>query len=49
MTKLKDELEETQLTIARIQYKLDEETHLKDTFKKNYEEVKKQAVDYSQI
>ena len=49
MSKLKDELEESQLTVARIQYKLAEESHLKDTFKKNYEEAKRQAVEYSEI
>jgi hypothetical protein len=49
MTRIKDELEEAHLNVARMQYRLDEEAHLKETFKKNYEEAKKQAVDYAEI
>ena len=49
MTKIKDELEEANLNVARLQYKLDEESHLKDTFKRNYDEAKKQAVEYADI
>jgi hypothetical protein len=49
MAKVKDELEEAQLNLARMQYKLDEEIHLKETFKKNYNDSKKQASDYAEI
>lgn len=49
MAKVKDELEEAQLNLARMQYKIDEEIHLKETFKKNYNDSKKQASDYAEI
>ena len=49
MAKVKDELEEAQLNLARMQYKIDEEIHLKETFKKNYNDSKKQAADYAEI
>ena len=49
MTRIKEELEETQLNLTRTHYKLEEETHMKETFKKNIEEAKKQAIEYAEI